>query len=89
MFANDEAGASVQQVGNKVITCCPPQKCNEQTVTHTNHIDTIIEKGSEIMHVSKKTRKAELQLRIAKLSTNAGVNARLIKKAERELRKLS
>lgn len=41
------------------------------------------------MHVSKEARKAELQLRIAKLSTNAGINAKLIKKAERELRKLS
>lgn len=41
------------------------------------------------MLVSKETRKLELQLRIAKLSINAGVNANLIRKAERELRKLS
>lgn len=40
------------------------------------------------MFVSKEIRKAELELRIAKLSTNASINAKLIKKAERELRKL-
>lgn len=41
------------------------------------------------MTMSNENRKRELEIRIAKLSTNPGVNANLIKKAERELRKLS
>lgn len=41
------------------------------------------------MHMSNELRKKQLELRIAKLSINSGANARLIKKAERQLRKLS
>lgn len=41
------------------------------------------------MTISKENRKRELELRIAKLSAKAGTNGNLIKKAERELRKLS
>lgn len=36
-----------------------------------------------------KIKKANLEKRIAKLSTNPGLNANLIKKAERQLRKIS
>ena len=41
------------------------------------------------MRMSNELRKKQLELRFAKLSINGGVNARLIKKAERQLRKLS
>lgn len=38
---------------------------------------------------NKSAKKLALEIRIAKLSTNPAVNANLIKKAERALRKLS
>lgn len=41
------------------------------------------------MRMSNELRKKQLELRITKLSVNGGVNMRLIKKAERQLRKLS